>query len=48
MTAEIIVIGGSVIVVITEASVPAKTTMRSTQSRNLLVAMTIKRITTKL
>jgi hypothetical protein len=35
-------------VVIKEASAPAKTTMRSTRSRNLLVTVTIKRITTKL
>jgi hypothetical protein len=48
VTAEIIVIGGPIITVITEASVPAKTTMRSTRSRNLLVTVTIKRITTKL
>jgi hypothetical protein len=47
-TVEIIVIGGPIITVITEASVPTKTTMRSTRSRNLPVAMTIKRITTKL
>jgi hypothetical protein len=45
---EIIVIGGPIIAVITEASAPAKTTMRSTWSRNLLVTVTIKRITTKL
>jgi hypothetical protein len=45
---EIITTGGLIIAVITEASVPAKTTMRSTWSRNLLVTVTIKRITTKL
>jgi hypothetical protein len=48
VTTEIIVIGGSTIVVITEASVLVKMTMRSTRSRNLLVVVTIKRITTKL
>jgi hypothetical protein len=48
VTAEIIMIGGPIIAVITEASAPVKTTMRSTQSRNLLVTATIKRITTKL
>jgi hypothetical protein len=47
-TTEIIVIDGPIIAVITEASAPAKMTMRSTWSRNLLVAMTTKRITTKL
>jgi hypothetical protein len=47
-TVEIIVIGGPIIAVITEASVPAKMTMRSTRSRNLLVVVTIKRIITKL
>jgi hypothetical protein len=34
--------------VIIELSIPTKTTMWSTWSRNLLVTMTIKRITTKL
>jgi hypothetical protein len=48
VTAEIIVIGGPIITVITEASTPAKMTMRSTWSRNLLVVVTVKRITTKL
>jgi hypothetical protein len=48
VTTEIIVIGGPIITVITEASVLVKTTMRSTRSRNLLVTVTIKRITTKL
>jgi hypothetical protein len=48
VTIEIIVIGGSIITVIIEASIPTKTTMRSMQSRNLLVIVTIKRITTKL
>jgi hypothetical protein len=47
-TVEIIVIGGLIITVITEASVLAKTTMRSTRSRNMPVTVTIKRITTKL
>jgi regulator of extracellular matrix RemA (YlzA/DUF370 family) len=47
-TAEIIVKGGPIIMVITEASAPAKTTMRSTRSRNLLVTVTIKRTTIKL
>jgi hypothetical protein len=46
-TAEIIVIGGPIIAVITEASVPAKMTTRSTWSSNLLVPVIIKRITTK-
>jgi hypothetical protein len=48
VTVEIIMIGGPIIAVITEASAPTKTTTRSTRSRNLLVTMTIKRITTKI
>jgi hypothetical protein len=48
VTAKIIVIGGPIIVVITEASTPAKTTMRSTRSRNLLVSVIIRRIAIEL
>jgi hypothetical protein len=47
-TIEITMIGAPTIVVIIEASVLAKMTMRSTRSRKLLVVVTIKRITTKL
>jgi hypothetical protein len=47
-TTEKIATGGSIIAVITKASAPVKMTMRSTWLRNLLVVVTIKKITTKL